>query len=204
MAISAQQVKEFRERTGAAINVAKSCLEEAAGDFQKAFELYRKKSGDKGAKLADREAKAGRVVSYVHFNGRLASMLELDCETDFVANTDDFQNLAKDIALHIAVTKPSVVKRDQLPAELIEKEKALHMDSVKGKPPEIAEKIITGKLEKGLFMQRVLLDQPFCNEEKFKGTIADMIKPVSGKLGENIVIRRFAWSEVGVGGGASL
>ena len=204
MAISATQVKEFRERTGAPFMLAKSCLEEAGGDTTKAFEILKTKQGMKGAKLGEREAKAGRVVTYVHFNGRLASLVEVNCETDFVANTPQFQELAQSIALHIAVTKPKVVNREQIPADVIEKEKASHADSVKGKPPEIAEKILTGKLEKGLFLQQVLIDQPFCNEEKFKGTIAEMMKGVAGKLGENIVVRRFAWSEVGVGGGASL
>ncbi|MCC6739406.1 MAG: elongation factor Ts [Planctomycetia bacterium] len=204
MAISAAQVKEFRDRTGAPFMAAKSALEEANGDFQKAVEILKTKQGMKGAKLGEREAKAGRVVSYVHFNGRLASLVEVNCETDFVANTTDFQELAANIALHIAVTKPKVVTRDQVPAEMIEKEKAANADAIKGKPPEIAEKILTGKLEKGLFLQMVLMDQPFCNEEKYKGTINEMVKLVAGKLGENVVVRRFAWSEIGVGGGASL
>ncbi len=204
MAISAAQVKEFRDRTGAPFMLAKSVLEESNGDFQKAVDLLRTKAGQKGAKLGEREAKAGRVVTYVHFNGRLAVLVEVNCETDFVANTPDFQDLAQNIALHIACTKPKVVSRDQVPAELVEKEKALSADAVKGKPPEIAEKIMAGKLEKGLYMQMVLMDQVFCNEEKFKGTISEMMKGVAGKLGENIVVRRFAWSEVGVGGGASL
>jgi elongation factor Ts len=204
MAISAQQVKEFRERTGAPFMLAKGCLEEAGGDTAKAFEILKTKQGMKGVKLGEREAKAGRVVSYLHFNGRLGVLLEVNCETDFVAATPEFLELAQSIALHIAVTKPKYVNREQVPADVVEKEKASHADSVKGKPAEIAEKILTGKLEKGLYLQVVLLDQPFCNEEKFKGTIAEMMKGVAGKLGENIVVRRFAWSEVGTGGGASL
>ncbi|KAF0241726.1 MAG: elongation factor [Planctomycetota bacterium] len=204
MAISATQVKEFRDRTGAPFMLAKSVLEESGGDFQKAVELLRTKAGQKGAKLGQREAKAGRVVTYVHFNGKLAALVEINCETDFVANTPDFLEMAQNVALHIACNKPQVVTRAQVPAELVEKEKALSQDAIKGKPPEIAEKIIAGKLEKGLYMQMCLMDQPFCNEEKFKGTIDAMVKGVAGKLGENIVVRRFAWSEVGVGGGASL
>jgi elongation factor Ts len=204
MAISATQVKEFRERTGAPFMLAKAVLEEANGDPVKAVEILKTKQGMKGVKLGEREAKAGRVVNYVHFNGKLAALVEVNCETDFVANTPDFLEMAQNIALHVACTKPKHVNREQVPAELVEKEKAASQDSIKGKPPEIAEKILAGKLEKGLYLQLCLMDQPFCNEEKFKGTINEMIKGVAGKLGENIVVRRFAWSEVGVGGGASL
>ena len=204
MSIDASQVKELRERTGAGMMECKGALVESNGNMDKAAEILRKKGIAKADKLVGREAKAGRVGCYVHFNGKVATLVELNCETDFVANTDDFQNLLKDIALHIAFAKPTVVTRDQLPKELVEKETALFVDTVKGKPPEIAAKIVTGKLEKGLFLQHCLLDQVFCNEEKFKGTIGDMIKAAVGKMRENISVRRFAWSEVGVGGAASL
>jgi len=204
MSIDATQVKTLRERTGAGMMECKGALVESGGDMDKAADLLRKKGIAKADKLVGREAKAGRVGTYVHFNGKVATLVELSCETDFVANTDDFLGLLKDIALHIAFAKPTVVSREQLAKDLIERETAIFADQVKGKPPEIAEKIVTGKLEKGLFLQHCLLDQIFCNEEKFKGTIGAMIKAAAGKIRENISVRRFAWSEVGVGGAASL
>ncbi|NUN47860.1 MAG: translation elongation factor Ts [Candidatus Brocadiae bacterium] len=204
MAITAQQVNDLRQRTGAGLMECKGALAESGGDLEKAVDILRKKGRAKADKLADREAKAGRVGAYVHFNGKVAAMVELTSETDFVANTDDFQNLLRDIALHISFAKPTVVKREQLSPELIEREKAIFEDQVKGKPAEMAEKILQGKLEKGLFMQHVLLDQEFCNQEKFKGTISEMLKAVVGKIRENITVRRFAWFEIGTGAAASL
>lgn len=204
MNIDAKTVKELRDRTGVGMMAAKEALVECQGDMEKAVDLLRKKGLAKANQLAGREAKAGRVGAYLHFNGTVGTLVEMNCETDFVANTDDFQNLLKDIAMHIAFAKPSFVTREQIPADVVEREKAIYVDQVKGKPPEMAEKILTGKLEKSLYETRCLVDQVFCNEEKFKGKVGDMIKAVIGKIKENIVVKRFAWFHIGQGGGASL
>jgi elongation factor Ts len=204
MSIDAKVVKELRERTNVGMMECKAALTETGGDLEKAIDVLRKKGLAKAAALASREAKVGLVGSYVHFNGSVGTLVELNCETDFVAKTDDFQGLLKDLNLHIAFAKPTVVSREQLNKDLVEREKAIHADAVKDKPAEIADKILQGKLEKGLYVQHCLLDQPFCNEEKFKGTVGDMIKAVVAKIRENITVRRFAWFHIGTGAASSL
>ena len=191
MSVSAQQVKELRNKTGIGFMDCKKALMECGGDLEKAVEHLRKKGLATAAKKAGRTAGQGLVASYIHGNGKIGVLLELNCETDFVARTVDFQELAKDIAMQIAASNPSYITREEIPPELIEKE----IEIVKAqlgetnKPEKILEKIIEGKMEKSFYTKVSLLDQPFIKEDSknVKSVIMDAIS----KLGENIVVSRF-------------
>jgi len=192
--ISAALVKELRDRTNLGMMDCKSALVEAQGDIEKAVEVLRKRGAIKSAKKAGREAAEGSVQAYIHTNGKIGVMLEMRCETDFVAKNENFQAFIRDICMHIAWADPAAVDRTALDSALIEKEKAIYADQVKGKPANIADKILEGKLKD--FFQRVcLLDQKFVKDDK--KTVGDLIAEQVHKMGENIYVKRFARFEVG-------
>lgn len=194
MAITAQMVKELREKTGAGMMECKRALEAAQGDFNKAIEYLRQKGLATAQKKATREAREGIITSYIHMD-KIGVLLELNCETDFVARNEEFRELAKDIAMHIAATAPQYIRREDVPEEVIEKEKEIYKAQITGnKPPQVIEKIIEGKLEK-FFEEMCLLDQPFIKEPEKK--IKDLINEKIAKFGENIVVRRFVRFQVG-------
>jgi elongation factor Ts len=188
--ISAKDVGELRKRTGAGMMDCKKALEENAGDLAKAAEWLRAKGIMKAEKREGREVREGRIELYHHHNGKVAVLVEVNCETDFVARTEDFINLGKDVAMHIASAAPLAVSADQIPAETIERERRIFTEQVaaEGKPEAIREKIIEGKIRKYL-SEVCLLDQPFVKDDK--QTVGELVKLMSGKTGENIQIRRF-------------
>jgi elongation factor Ts len=194
--ITAKEVAALRARTGAGMMDCKKALEETGGDLEKAVDLLRQKGIARAAKRADRGAAEGIIGSYVHFNGKIAVLVELNCETDFVARTEDFQQLAKDLCLHIASANPIAVSEDMVPADVLEREKAIFRAQAaeSGKPAPVQEKMVEGKVRK-YFEERVLLDQPFVKDDAQK--VGDLVKAVSGKLGERVVVRRFVRYEIG-------
>jgi elongation factor Ts len=187
-------IKELRELTGAGIVDVKEALTEAGDDRDKAMDILRKKGMAKLAKKADRVAKEGIVESYIHAGGRIGALVELNCETDFVARTDDFKNLAKELALHIAAANPLYVSREDVPEEVIAKELEIYKEQSVGKPAETMEKMIAGKLEK-YFEESCLLEQPFVKDGNKK--IQDLIAESTAKMGENVQVRRFARFQLG-------
>ena len=197
MKITAQMVKKLRDMTGAGMMDCKKALQEADGDFDKAIEILRKKGAAKAAKKAGRATGEGIITSYVHFNGRIGVLLELNCETDFVARTDEFKELAYNLAKQVAAMSPRWVSREDVPQEVIEKEKEIYREQLKnsGKPENVIEKIIEGKLEK-FFQENCLLEQDYIFDDKKK--VKDVITEAIGKIGENIRVSRFVRLEVGV------
>jgi elongation factor Ts len=195
-AISAKDVKALRDLTGAGMMDCKKALEETGGDVEKAIDLLRQKGIARADKRSDRGATEGVIGSYVHFNGKIAVLVELNCETDFVARTEDFQRLAKDLSLHIASANPLAVSEETVPADVLEREKAIYRAQAaeSGKPPAVQEKMVEGKVRK-FFEERVLLDQPYVKDDSQK--VGDLVKAVSGKLGERVAVRRFVRFEVG-------
>lgn len=194
--ITVDMIKELRARTGAGMMDCKRALEETGGDMDKAVDVLRKKGLAQAAKRASRAAEEGLVVSYIHHNNRVGVLLELKCETDFVARTDEFQELARNIAMHIAMANPQYVSRDQIPQEVIEHEMSIEREKAKaeGRPEAVLDKIVQGRMAK--FYESVcLLDQPFIKDDSKK--IADLINETIARLGENIVIGRFARFELG-------
>ncbi len=196
MAVDAKLVKKLREITGAGMLDCKKALEETGGDIEAAVELLRKKGIAKAAKKAGRETKEGLIHSYIHAGGRIGVLLELNCETDFVARNELFKELANELAMQIAAMRPKWVKREDVPKEIIEKEGEIAREAAlaEGKPEHIAEKIAEGKLEK-FFKEVCLLEQPYIKDDK--KTIEELIKEYIAKLGENIQIRRFCRYELG-------
>jgi len=196
MTIKAQDVKKLRDMTGAGMMDCKRALTETDGDLEKAVDLLRATGAAKAAKRAEKSANEGTVGSYIHFDNRTAVIVEVNCETDFVANTDDFKGLAKDLALHIASMAPISVSSDEIPPEVIEREKAVYLQQVKeeGKPDHIADKIVEGKLNK-FFKESTLLAQPFVKDTD--KTIEQLITEMSAKTGEKIEVARFARIKVG-------
>jgi elongation factor Ts len=194
--VSPKNVSELRARTGAGMMDCKRALEESGGDMEKASEILRKKGIAKAEKRAGKVASQGVVVSYLHHNGQVGSLVELNCETDFVARTEDFQQLARDIALHVASADPIAVNPEDVPAELLERERRIAEEQVaqEGKPENIRAKIVDGKLKK-FVAERTLLEQPFVRDDK--RTVGQLIKEASGKLGEAISVRRFARFKIG-------
>jgi elongation factor Ts len=191
-------IKELRELTGAGIVDVKEALTEAGDDRDKALDILRKKGMAKMAKKSDRVAKEGIVESYIHAGGRIGALVELNCETDFVARTDDFIALAKELALHIAAANPLYVSREDVPTEVIEKEMEIYKEQSKeqaaGKPDDIVEKMLNGKLEK-YFEESCLLEQPYVKDGGKK--ISDLISESTAKMGENVQVRRFARFHLG-------
>ncbi|HEU0053430.1 MAG TPA: translation elongation factor Ts [Longimicrobium sp.] len=191
MAISATDVKELRERTGAGMMECKKALEEANGEMETAIDILRAKGAAKAAKRADRETREGVIASYVHMGGKIGVLVEVNCETDFVARTDGFRELAKDVAMHVAAANPLAVTPEEIPAELVEREKAVFVEQVKneGKPEKIWDRIVEGKLKK-FYQDNALVEQAFVKDPD--KTIAQLVTEASAKTGERIVIRRFA------------
>lgn len=193
--ISAELVKSLREKTGAGMMECKKALTESNGEFEKAVDLLRQKGLASAVKKAGRTASEGLVESYIHM-GKLGTMIEVNCETDFVAKTDDFKELAKDIAMHIAAANPLYLTREDVPQEVLEREKEIYKAQVAGKPAQVVEKIIEGKLEK-FFSDTCLVDQIFIKDPDQKKKIKDLVTEKIAKLGENIIIRRFARFQLG-------
>ena len=192
MVISASDVKELRERTGAGMMECKRALEEAKGEVETAIDILRAKGAAKAAKRADRETREGAIGSYIHMGGKIGVLVELNCETDFVARTEDFRGLVKDIAMHIAAANPLAVAPEDIPAELVERERAVFVEQVKneGKPEKIWDKIIEGKLRK-FYQDNALVDQIYVKDPEGKQTVGQLITQVSAKTGERMQIRRF-------------
>ncbi len=194
--VSPKQVSELRLRTGAGMMDCKRALEEAQGDLDQAVEILRKKGIAKADKRSGRNASQGLVVSYIHHNSQVGVLVELNCETDFVARTDDFRGLAQDLALHIASADPMVINPEDIPEELIARERrvAAEQAEAEGKPESIRDKIVEGKLKK-FVAERTLLEQPFVKDDG--KTVGQLIKETSGTLGEAIAVRRFARFRIG-------
>ena len=194
--ISAADVKKLRDMTGAGMMDCKKALTETDGDVEQAVDLLRAKGAAKAAKRAEKSANEGTIGSYIHFDNRTAVIVEVNCETDFVANTDDFKALAKDIAMHIASTNPLSISPDQIPADVVERERAVYLEQAKeeGKPEEIAQKMVEGRLKK-FFKESTLLAQPFVKNPD--QTIDELITDVSSTVGEKIEVARFARRKVG-------
>jgi len=195
--ISAKDVKELRDRTGAGMMDCKKALQEADGDMDRAIEILRVSGQAATAKLAGREATEGTVQSYIHANGKIGVLVEVDCNTDFVARNDDFVEFARDIALHIAAAAPHYVSEEEVPEDVKEGELRIFKQQAEDKPENVREKIAEGKLRKWM-EDNVLLDQTHVNEDKYgKQTIEQLRADLSSKTGENVVIRRFTRFEVG-------
>lgn len=194
---SAEAVKQLRELTGLGMMECKRILEENGGDFEKARAEAAKRGLAKAGKLASRAATEGVVETYVHFDGKLGVLVELNCNTDFVARNEEFRALARGIALHIAAMNPEVVRRDQLDQNLVESIRAHHRSEIKGdKPPEVVDKIIEGKM-RTWFEERVLLDQIYVKDESKSKTIQQILEEQISKVGENIAVSRFARFRIG-------
>ncbi len=196
MDISAKLVKELRDRTGAGMMDCKKALSETGGDVEKAIDLLRSKGAAKAAKRADKTANEGTIASYIHHGGRIGALVELNCETDFVANTDDFQGLARDLAMHVAAAEPLAVSSNEIPEDVTERERRVYLDQVReeGKPENIWDKIVDGKMQK-FFKERVLLDQKFVKNPD--QSISELITEVSAKTGEKIEVARFSRFQIG-------
>jgi elongation factor Ts len=192
--VSPALVKELREKTNAGMMDCKQALVEAGADIEKAEEILRKKGIASASKKASRSAKDGLIASYIHLQGRVGVLIEVNCETDFVAKNENFREFVKDLTLHIAAAHPSYVSREQVPAELIEREREIYRAQVKGKPENVVEKIVDGKLDK-FYSSTCLVDQAFIKNPD--QTIKDLVASKIAELGENIVIRRFARYAVG-------
>jgi elongation factor Ts len=194
--ISANDVKKLREMTGAGMMECKKALQEANGDFERAIDILRERGLAQAAKKAGREANEGLIESYIHLQGRIGVLLEINCETDFVANTPDFHTLAHDIAMHIAASNPRFVNRDQVPADVVEHEKRVLSAQAEneGKPPAIIEKMVAGRIEK-FYKDVCLVDQPFIKNPDV--TVDQLLKEHIARLGEHIVVRRFVRFERG-------
>jgi elongation factor Ts len=195
MNITAGDIKELREQTGVGMMDCKKALTEAAGNLEKALDILRQKGLAMAAKKASREASEGLIGSYIHM-GKIGVLVEINCETDFVAKTDDYKDLVKDISMHIAASNPSYVNREDVPADVIEKEKAIYASQIENKPPQVVEKIIEGKLEK-FYADTCLMDQIFVKDPDGRKTIKDVIVEKVAKLGENILIKRFVRYQLG-------
>ncbi|CAB3393382.1 translation elongation factor Ts [Kyrpidia spormannii] len=198
MAITAAQVKELRERTGAGMMDCKKALTDAEGDMDKAIQLLRERGLAAAAKKAGRVATEGLVEAYIHGGGRIGVLVEVNCETDFVANTDEFRSLVKDIAMQVAASRPEYVRREEVPAEVIEKEKSIYraQAEAEGKPAAIVERMVEGRLEK-FYKEACLLEQSFIKNPDI--TVEQLVKEKISKIGENISVRRFARFELGEG-----
>ncbi|HEX6079943.1 MAG TPA: translation elongation factor Ts [Methylomirabilota bacterium] len=198
MASSAEQVKELRERTGAGVMDCKAALEASKGDMQGAIEHLRKKGLADAAKKAHREAKDGVVASYIHPGSKIGVLVEVNCETDFVARTDDFQQLVKDLAMQVAAANPSYVSREDVPGAVVEKEREIYRQQMadQKKPPQVVDKIVEGKLEK-FYAESCLMEQPFIRDPSGKTRLKDMVDQATAKMGERIVVKRFARFQVG-------
>ena len=196
MNITSQMVKELRDKTQAGMMDCKKALSETAGDMEKAIDLLRQKGLAVAAKRAGRETKEGVVEAYIHAGGKIGVMVEVGCETDFVAKTDAFKTFARDIAMHIAAVSPVAVSREEVPAEIVQREKDIYVNQAleSGKPQQIVEKMVGGKIEKYL-AEICLLEQKFVKNPDL--TIQDLLNELIAKLGENISVKQFARFQIG-------
>jgi len=192
--ITAKQVGELREKTGAGLMDCKKALAEAGGDIDEAITLLRKQGVASASKKAGRTTSEGLVEAYIHLGGKVGVLVEVNCETDFVAKTDDFKAFARDVCLHVAAASPVCVSRDEVPEDLVKKEREIAASQAEGKPPAAVQKIIEGKLGK-YYATACLLEQPFVkNPDK---TVQDVLTELIAKLGENIQVKRFVRYQVG-------
>ena len=198
MAITADQVKQLRDKTGAGMMECKAALTEANGNMEEAITLLRKRGLAQAAKRAGRATAQGTIGSYIHLGGKIGVLVEVNCESDFVARTDDFNNLVREVAMHVAAADPRWTRREEVPADAIEKEKSIYRAQMEGsgKPAQVMDKIIEGKLG-SFYSQFVLLDQPSIRDGGV--TIAQVVAAASAKTGENIQISRFTRYRVGEG-----
>lgn len=196
--VTAQAVKDLREATGCGMMDCKEALTKAEGDFEKAVDILREKGLAKAAKKSGRIAAEGKVVMYSHGEGRIGVMVEVNSETDFAAKNEDFLSFGKDVAMHIAAMNPPYLKREEVPADIVEKEMEILKAQImeEGKPENIAEKIVAGRIDK-FYKENCLLEQPFVKDPDV--TVADLTAALVGKIGENIVVRRFVRFECGEG-----
>ena len=194
--ISAQMVKQLREKTGAGIMDCKEALTECGGDINNAFDFLRKKGLATAAKRAGRTMTEGIIESYIHLDSKLGVLVEVNCETDFVAKNDDFKKFTKNIAMHIAATNPVGIRQEDVPKEIMDKEKEIYHEQVleMGKPEKIADKIVEGKLNKYL-QENCLMNQPYVRNPDI--SITDLLNEMIAKIGENITIRRFSRFKIG-------
>jgi elongation factor Ts len=194
--ISADKVKELRNKTGAGIMDCKEALKKAEGNFEKAVDYLREKGLSAATKKSSRATKDGTITSYIHAGGKVGVMVEVNCETDFVAKTDDFKALAKDIAMHVAAMNPLYVKPDDVPEEVLEREKEIYRKQIlaEGKPEKMVEKILTGKLNK-YYEEVCLMNQKFIKDTSL--SIENLVKNMIAKTGENIIVKRFARFQLG-------
>jgi elongation factor Ts len=192
MAIGADQVKELRERTGAGMMECKKALEETKGDVEAAIDLLRARGAAKAAKRGERETREGAIGSYVHTNGKIGVLVEVQCETDFVARNDVFQRLVRDLAMHVAAANPLALDAASIPPAVVERERAVYLEQVRneGKPASMHEKIVEGKLRR-FYQESALLEQVFVKAADGKQTVKQFIQEAAAKTGENIVVRRF-------------
>jgi len=188
-------VRQLREKTSAGIMDCKTALAEAGNDIEKAIELLRKKGAEMATKKATRVTNQGHVEAYIHHGGKIGVLLEVDCESDFVARNEDFRRFAKDVAMQIAASSPKYISREEVPVSMLETEREIIKEQMKGKPAQVVEKAVPGRMEK-FYQQVCLLEQPFIKDEKvfIKGLLAALV----GEIGENIVIKRFVRFQVGV------
>ena len=198
--IPAHLVKELRERTGAGFSDCRAALVEAAGDIEKAINILRKKGQAAAAKKAQREASEGLVGHYIHAGGKIGVIVEINCESDFVARTEAFQQLCHDVAMHIAALDPRYLRREEVTTEMLDRERDIYKEQAKatGKSEQVVEKIVTGKMEK-FYEENCLYEQHYIKDESV--TIGEMINQAIAKLGENISVRRFVRFKVGEVGG---
>jgi len=198
--ISANEVKELREKTGAGMMDAKKALQETAGDFEKAVDLLRKKGLSAAAKKSARVASEGIVASYIHMGGKIGVMVEINCETDFVARNDDFQQFARDVAMQVAAANPQYVSRDHVSADVLERERTIYREQAteSGKPANVVEKIVDGKIEK-FYSESCLMEQVYIKDADGKLKVRDLLNQLVATIGENIIIRRFVRYQLGEG-----
>jgi len=198
--IPAQRVKELRERTGAGFSACKDALAEAKGDLEQAINILRKKGQAAAQKKSQRATSEGMVGSYIHAGGKIGVLVEMNCESDFVARTDDYQKLCHDIAMHIAALDPRFLRREEVTQEILDREREIYREQAKatGKPDPVIEKIVSGKMEK-FYEENCLYEQHFIRDEGL--TVKELIDLAISKLGENIAVRRFARFKVGEGDG---
>jgi elongation factor Ts len=201
MAADAQTVKDLRDRTGAGVMDCKAALTATQGDLQAAVEYLRKKGLADAQKRAGRDTKEGVVGSYIHAGAKLGVLIEINCETDFVAKTEAFQELVRDLAMHVAASSPTYVSREQVPPAVVEKEREIYRAQMadQKKPPQVIDKIIEGKLEK-FYTEQCLLEQPFVKDATGKTKVRDIVDAVNSKTQERVVVKRFARFQVGEAG----
>jgi elongation factor Ts len=201
--ISAQQVKELRERTGAGFSDCRAALVEAAADLEQAINVLRKKGQAAAQRKAQREATEGLIGSYIHAGGKIGVIVEVNCESDFVARTADFQRLCHEIAMHVAALDPRFLRREEVTPEILEREREIYREQARaaGKPEEMIEKIVNGKMEK-FYEETCLYEQHFIKDESV--TIRELIGHIIAKVGENIAVRRFVRFKVGEAGSATV